>query len=184
MHLYNGLPWWLSSKESSCNAGATEDGSSIPGLGRSPAGGHGNPPQYSCLENSSYRKPGGLQSIGRMVSLTKIVWAIWQTLSLCVHANLLQSCPTLSDLMDYTLPGSSVHGVLQARIRKWVAISFSRGSSWLRDWTHDSCVAGGSFTTEPPGKPPSLYMIYYYMLQCTGAHGRKALTSHMVKRSI
>ena len=46
------------------NAGDVRDLGSIPGLGRSPAGGHGNPPQYSCLENSSDRKPGGLQSIG------------------------------------------------------------------------------------------------------------------------
>ena len=43
-----GLPWWLSGKESSCN---TEDSGSISGSGRSPRGGHGSPPQYSCLEN-------------------------------------------------------------------------------------------------------------------------------------
>ena len=42
-----GLPWWLSGKEYAHSAGAT---SSIPGLGRSPEGGHGNPLQYSCLE--------------------------------------------------------------------------------------------------------------------------------------
>ena len=42
------LPWWLSGKESACNAG---DPGSIPGLERSPGGGHGNPLQYSCLEN-------------------------------------------------------------------------------------------------------------------------------------
>ena len=46
------LPWWLSSKESACNAG---DESLIPGLGRSPGGGHGNPLQYSCLENPMER---------------------------------------------------------------------------------------------------------------------------------
>ena len=43
-----GLPWWLSGKESICNAG---DVGLIPGLGSSPGGGHGNPLQYSCLEN-------------------------------------------------------------------------------------------------------------------------------------
>ena len=47
----SGHPWWLSSKESSCNAGATGDTGSIPGSGRSPREGHGNPLQYSCLEN-------------------------------------------------------------------------------------------------------------------------------------
>ena len=44
-----------------------------------------------------------------------------------------QSCPTLCDPMDSSPPGSSVHGILQARILEWVAISFSRGSSQPRD---------------------------------------------------
>ena len=47
-----------------------------------------------------------------------------------MRATLLQSCPTLCDLMDCSPPGSSVHGILQARILEWVAISSSRGSSW------------------------------------------------------
>ena len=47
-----------------------------------------------------------------------------------------QSCPTLCDLMDCSLPGSSVHGIFQARILEWVAISFSRGSYQPRDQTH------------------------------------------------
>ena len=46
-----GFPKWLSGKESTCNAGATGDADSIPGLGRSPGGGHGNPLQYFCLKN-------------------------------------------------------------------------------------------------------------------------------------
>ena len=48
--------------------------------------------------------------------------------------------------MDCSLPGSSVHGIFQARVREWVAISFSRGSSWLRDWTQVSHIAGRRFT--------------------------------------
>ena len=51
-----------------------------------------------------------------------------------------QSCPTLCDPMDCSLPGFSVHGIFQARILEWVAISFSRRSSWPRDWTSVSCV--------------------------------------------
>ena len=47
----NGLPQWFSGKESACNVGAAGDASSIPGLGRSPGGGHGNPLQYSCQDN-------------------------------------------------------------------------------------------------------------------------------------
>ena len=46
-----GLPQWLSSKESACNAGDARDLGSIPGWGRSPGGRQGNPLQYSCLEN-------------------------------------------------------------------------------------------------------------------------------------
>jgi len=46
-----GLPWQLSSKESSCNARDTADSDSIPGSVRSPGGRHGNQLQYSCLEN-------------------------------------------------------------------------------------------------------------------------------------
>ena len=49
------LSWWLSSKESSCIAGDTGDAGLIPGSGRSPGGGHGNPLQYSCLENAMHR---------------------------------------------------------------------------------------------------------------------------------
>ena len=43
--------------------------------------------------------------------------------------------------MDYSLPGSSVHAILQARILEWVAVSYSRGSSWPRDHIHVSCVS-------------------------------------------
>ena len=57
-----------------------------------------------------------------------------------------QSCPTLCDPVDCIPPGSSVHGILQARILEWVAISFSRGSSQPRDRTQVSCIAGRHFT--------------------------------------
>ena len=73
----------------------------------------------------------------------------------CVHVWVTQLCLTLCNPMDCSLPGSSVHGILQARILEWVAISFSRGSSWPRDWTHVSCVSypgrWGFFTTAPLG---------------------------------
>ena len=47
--------------------------------------------------------------------------------------------------MDCSLPGSSVHGISQARILEWVAIPFSRGSSWPRDWNRISCISGRFF---------------------------------------
>ena len=62
------------------------------------------------------------------------------------ESEVAQSCLTLGDPMDYSPPGSSVHGILQARILEWVAISFSRGSSPLRDRTRVSCIAGRCLT--------------------------------------
>ena len=75
-------------------------------------------------------------------------------LFLCMCAQPLQLCH-LCDPMDYSLPGSSVHGILQARILEWIAMPFFRGSTQSRDWTHiscASCLADGLFTAEPPEK--------------------------------
>ena len=66
-------------------------------------------------------------------------------------------CPTLCDPMDCSLPGFSVHGTFQTRILEWVAISFSRGSSQPTDKLTSPALAGGFFTTEPPGKPSFNY---------------------------
>ena len=78
-------------------------------------------------------------------------------------------CPTVCDPTDWSLPGSSVHGISQARIMEWVAMPFSRGSSQPRvpcpppgnlpdsgmepRFPASSALAGRFFTTEPPGKP-------------------------------
>ena len=67
-----------------------------------------------------------------------------------VHAKSLQLCPTLCELVDCSPPGSSVHGILQARILEWIAMPSSRGPSQPRDRTCISCVsclAGMFFTT-------------------------------------
>ena len=58
-----------------------------------------------------------------------------------VYCLVTKSCLTLLKAMDCSPPGSSVHGISQARILEWFAISFSRGSSWPRDWTHVSCIS-------------------------------------------
>ena len=68
----------------------------------------------------------------------------------CLGAQLGQ---ILHDPMNCSLPSSSVHEISQARILEWVAISSSRGFSQPRAGTHVSALAGGFFTTEPPGKP-------------------------------
>ena len=57
-----------------------------------------------------------------------------------------QSCLTPFNPMNYSPSGSSVHGILQARILEWVAIHVSRGSSWPRHQTLSSCIAGGFFS--------------------------------------
>ena len=67
-------------------------------------------------------------------------------------AKIAQWCLTLCDLMRCSLPGSSVHGILQARILEWIAIPFSRGSSQPRDGAQVSHIAG-TFFPEIAGKP-------------------------------
>ena len=57
-----------------------------------------------------------------------------------------QSCPTLCNPMNCSPSGSSVHGILQARILEWVAIPFSRESSWPRNWTQVLCTVGWFFS--------------------------------------
>ena len=77
-------------------------------------------------------------------------------MALCVYAKSPRSCPPLCNAMDYSLPGSSVHGILQAGILEWVAVPSSRGSSSSRNWTHLSYLLhwqAGSLPLAPLGKP-------------------------------
>ena len=62
------------------------------------------------------------------------------------ESEVTQSCPTLCDPMDCSLSGSSVHGIFQAKVLEWIAISFSRGSSRPRNRTQVSRIAGRRFT--------------------------------------
>ena len=70
---------------------------------------------------------------------------------MCMHAKLPQLCPTLCDPMYHSPPGSSVHGILQARILEWVAIPFSRGifptKWWKQHLFRSPALAGRFFTT-------------------------------------
>ena len=86
------LPWWLSGKETACNAGESE-------------------------------------------------------------SEIAQSCPTLCNPLDCSLSGSSVHGIFQARVLEWIAISFSRGSSQPRNRTRVSHIVGRCFTVFLGGSP-------------------------------
>ena len=91
-----------------------------------------------------------------------------------MRAKYLQLSPTLCNPMDCSSPGFSVHGILQARIQEWVAISFSKESSWPRDWIRVSCSSPlqrdflplshqesvGSLWENPQGSlPPTIYTL-------------------------
>ena len=144
---------------------------SVPGSGRSPGRGHGNPLQYSCLENPTDR--GVWQATVHMVAKSRTQL---KQFSIHVHRELsngrsrlekrkmlisapaaaaksLQSCPTLCDPIDGSPPGSPVPGILQARTLEWVVISFFNAWKWkvkvkslsrvqLRD--HMDCSLPGS----------------------------------------
>ena len=77
------------------------------------------------------------------------------------ESEVAQSCPALCDPMDGSLPGSSVYGILQARILEWVAISFSRRYSQPKDWTRVSHIVGRCFTiwATKEGKSPQSFQL-------------------------
>ena len=154
-----GFPDGLDGKASAWNAG---DPGLIPGLGRYPGEGNGNPLQYSCLENSmdggawwatvhgvskSQTRLSDFPSLPYSLPLSTLMsyfsdsltLLTWWWFSRWVMSN---SC----NPMDCSLPASSAREILQARILEWVAISFSRGSSQPRNWTWVSCIAGRFFT--------------------------------------
>ena len=95
------------------------------------------------------RKSHGLRSL---VGYSAWVAKSWTWLSttfffcLLPWSEVAQSRPTLCDPMDCGLPGSSVHGIFQARMLEWVAIYFSRGASWPRDQTWVSRMVDRCFT--------------------------------------
>ena len=81
-------------------------------------------------------------------------WAVITAGNEVPHArSVAKSRLTLCNPMDCSLPGFYVHGISLARILEWFAISFSKGSSQPRDWTHVSFIAGGFLITAPPGSP-------------------------------
>ena len=83
-----------------------------------------------------------------------------------------QLCPTLCNPKDCSLPGSSVHGILQARILEWLAIHFSRGFSRPRDWTLVFCIAGRFFTIWATGIGGKL-SLYWINLICNLNYSQK-----------
>ena len=143
----------------------------IPGriLGRPHGGGHGNSLLYSYLENPIDRGTwwATVRRVAKSGKRLKqlcmhahrnnlyyihvcmyvyIYMYIVQHIYVCVCVLVAQSCLILCNPMNCSLPGSSVHGILQARILQWVIVLFSRGSSWPKNRTQVSRIAGGFFT--------------------------------------
>ena len=101
----------------------------------------------NCVHFSSFLAFFSSDFIGSYI-LEYIVYDLMCTymLSRFSHVQLFVTLRTIAQ------PGSSVHGILQARILKWVEMPSSRESSWSRDQTSISCIAGGFYTAEPLGK--------------------------------
>ena len=97
---------------------------------------------------------------------------------LCSVKLVAQSCLMLWDPMDCSPPRFSIHGIFQARIQEWVAISFSRGSSWPRNRTQVSCIAFRFFTTWATRRPCAAYRT---LIPQQGLNPRASLVAQMVK---
>ena len=116
--------------------------------------GNGKPLQCACLENpmnsKKRQKDRKLKDeLPRWVGAQYATGDQWRNNSRKneeSESEVAQSSPTLCNPMDCSPPGPSVHGVFQARVLEWVAISFSRGSSRPRDQTRVSHVIGRCFT--------------------------------------
>ena len=94
---------------------------------------------------------GTYKSMKTWDRLTGTLWTLSVYMCVCSLSRVW-----LCDPMDCSLPGSSVHGILQAKILKWFAISSTRGCSWPGVQTMSSALAGRFFTTEPPAKSMNL----------------------------
>ena len=121
--------------------------------------------RLGCCEDEIGLDQGDGNEDGRTWLDKRCVWEVfllhlayskkchYPTIKACVRAQSLQSCPTLWDPRDCSLPRSSIHGILQARILVWISMPSSRGPSWSRGRTHVSSFQMDSLPSEPPGKP-------------------------------
>ena len=87
----------------------------------------------------------GAETFGFLLELSTGKWK--------VEVLVVQLCPTLCNPMDCSPPGSSIHGIFQERTMEWVAISFSRASSWSRIKLRSPALQADSLPSELPGKP-------------------------------
>ena len=150
--------YWSPSAQSPCSTRSKAT------AGRSP-----HPARKSSPTRRNWRKPACSNKDPAQPKLNKCIFKKKERISRpaestaqiklpCVCACMLShfSCVWLCDPVDSQPPGSSVHGISQARTLEWVAMPFFMGPSRTRDRTCISCgacIAGGSFTAEPPGTP-------------------------------
>jgi len=90
----------------------------------------------------------------------------------------------LCNSMEYSLPDSSVHGILQARILEWAAMPSSRASSWPRDRTHISFIAGGFFTHQDTRKAPYMEVFTANTLKTIQTKGCSGQVSNCITKAI
>ena len=128
---------------------------SIPGSGRSLEKGMAGEPTPGFLPGESpwTEEPGRLQSMGshrvghdwvtkHWGELYRRICISYMQVCVCVHTRFICSVmANFLDPVDYSLPGSSVYGLFQARILEWIATYYSRGSFQPRDWNHFSSVS-------------------------------------------
>ena len=119
------------------------------------ASGNGANPLTSLLHTNHYVNlfKWGEPPVGATKIEASLVWHTFTSQVIICVCSVAQSCLTLCNSMDCSPPGSSVHGIFQARTLEWVALPSSGRSSPPRDRTQVSCIAGRFFTAELPGKP-------------------------------
>ena len=105
-----------------------------------------------------------------LVPPRKPSWSLWWR-----HEVKLLSRIWLWNRMDCSLPGFSIHGIFQARVLEWVAISFSRGSSWPRDWTQVSRIADRH---NIKGREESSYKLIMWRLKANWLWSESHLIHH------
>ena len=165
--IITGLPRWHSGKEFTCQHRRCKNGCSIPGSGRTPGVGNGNPFQSSCLGNSMDR--GTWWTIVHKITRGRYDWACMHTV-VCV-CSVSQSCPDLWGSMCCSPPGSSLCGILQARILEHVAFSFSRDlfNSGIEPASLVCPTLAGRFFTSSATSLLCLacVCVIYLIIQCT-----------------
>ena len=131
------------------------------------------PIQHHLLKKLSFSIEFLLHLCGKKYQLVILVWVYFCVpyfvpliyIYMVKESEVAQSYLTLSDPMDCSLPGSSVHGIFQTIVLEWIAISFSRGSSQIRDWTWVSLIVDGHFTIWATSEVP-MYLYLHQKIQC------------------